>query len=226
MTITNRGEFLRNIIYRYFILIIGLFILALGIGFSATAALGVSPASSFAYVLSIAFPITMGTLTIMMQTFFMIAQIVILGKDFKAVQLLQMGVLVIFGFFTDICMELTSRIQVDSYLTQWFLCIFSCFVIALGVVIEMKAGVATLPMEGLMKIVSEKTRIHFGKVKSIADTTLVLIAFVFSIIFFKELIGIREGTIFAALIIGYIIKFISFKLSFIDRKLAHSNGLK
>lgn len=223
---TNRGEILRNIAYRYLILILGLFILALGIGCSAAAALGVSPASSFPYVLSKAFPITMGTMTIMMQTLFMIIQIALLRKEFKSVQLLQMGVLVIFGFFTDFCITLTSRLQVDTYLEQWLLCILSCFVIALGVAIEMKAGVATLPMEGLMKTVSEKTGVNFGQVKSIADTSLVVISFVFSIIFFKELIGIREGTIFAAVAIGYIIRFINLKLSFIDRKLAFSNSIR
>lgn len=226
MTITNRGEILRNIAYRYFILVLGLFILALGIGFSAAAALGVSPASCFPYVLSKAFPITMGTLTIMMQTLFMIAQIAILRKEFKAVQLLQMGVLLVFGVFTDICIELTSRIQADNYLTQWSLCIFSCFVIALGVAIEMKAGVATLPMEGLMKTISERLGKNFGKVKSTADMTLVLVAVTFSMIFFKEIIGIREGTVFAAVAIGYIVKFISPKLSFLDNKLAYSNSFR
>lgn len=226
MTTTNRGEILRNIAYRYFILVLGLFILALGIGFSAAAALGVSPASCFPYVLSKAFPITMGTLTIMMQTFFMIAQVAILRKDFKAVQLLQMGVLVVFGYFTDICIELTSRIQADTYLTQWILCILSCFVIALGVAVEMKAGVATLPMEGLMKTISELKGKNFGKVKSTADMTLVCIALTFSLVFLKEIIGIREGTIFAAVAIGYMVKFISPKLSFLDKKLAYSNSFR
>lgn len=226
MTITNRGEILRNIAYRYFILILGLFILALGIGFSAAAALGVSPVSSIPYVLSKALPITMGTLTIMMHALFMIAQIAILRKEFKAIQLLQMGVVVIFGFFTDFCIALTSGIQADSYLTQWALCLLSCFVIGLGVALEIKAGVATLPMEGLMKTVSEKIGKNFGKVKSITDTSLVVIAFVFSLILFKELKGIREGTIFAAVAIGYIVKFISPKLSFLDSKLAYSNSFR
>ena len=168
----------------------------------------------------------MGTLTIMMQTLFMIAQIAILRKEFKAVQLLQMGVLVVFGFFTDICVELTSRIQIDTYMMQWDLCIFSCFVIALGVVIEMKAGVATLPIEGLMKIISELLGQNFGKVKSSADITLVLIALIFSLVFFKRIIGIREGTIFSAAAIGYLVKFISPKLSFLDRKLAYSSSFR
>jgi len=226
MTTTNRGEILRNIAYRYFILILGLFILALGIGFSAAAALGVSPVSSIPYVLSKALPITMGTLTIMMHALFMIAQIAILRKEFQAIQLLQMGVVVVFGFFTDFCIALTSRIQADSYLTQWVLCLLSCFVIGLGVALEIKAGVATLPMEGLMKTVSEKTGKNFGKVKSITDTSLVVVALIFSLIIFKELRGIREGTIFAAVAIGYIVKFISPKLSFLDKKLAYSNSFR
>ncbi|MGB4589384.1 MAG: DUF6198 family protein [Clostridiaceae bacterium] len=226
MTITNRGEFLRNIAYRYFVMILGLFILALGIGFSAAAALGVSPVSSIPYVLSKALPITMGTLTVMMHALFLIAQIALLRKEFKAVQLLQLGVVVIFGFFTDFCIALTSRIQVDSYLTQWLLCILSCFVIGLGVAIEMKAGVATLPMEGLMKTVSQLSGKNFGKVKSIADTTLVVIGVACSLILFKELKGIREGTVFAAVFIGYIVKYISTKLSFLDKSLAYSNSFR
>ena len=226
MAITNRGEIFRNIAFRYFILLLGLFILALGIGFSTAATLGVSPVSCIPYVLSKAFPISMGTMTIMMHALFMMAQIALLRKEFKAVQLFQMGVVVVFGFFTDFCIALTSRIQVDSYLTQWILCILSCFVIALGVALEIKAGVATLPMEGLMKTLSQLTGKSFGKLKSITDTTLVAIAFVFSLVFFKELIGIREGTLFAAVTIGYIVRFISTKLSFLDRKLIYSNSFR
>jgi uncharacterized membrane protein YczE len=74
--------------------------------------------------------------------------------------------------------------------------------------------------------VSEKIGKNFGKVKSITDTSLVVIAFVLSLILFKELKGIREGTIFAAVAIGYIVKFISPKLSFLDSKLAYSNSFR
>lgn len=221
-----QGESLKNIVYRYVILTVGIFILSLGIGFAATAALRVSPVSSIPYVLSKVLPLTMGTLTIMMHSFFMILQIVILRKGFKAVELLQIGVVIVFGFFTDVCIALTSRIQVDNYLEQWALCLLSCFVIALGVAIEMKANVATLPVEGFMKTVSVKTGMNFGKIKSITDTTLVVLGFVISLVLFKELKGIREGTIFAAVFIGYIVKYISPKLSFLDRKPSISNGFR
>ena len=57
-------------VLRCSVLIAALFIMSLGIALSTKADLGVSPISCTPYVLSLAFPLTMGTVTILMHLSF------------------------------------------------------------------------------------------------------------------------------------------------------------
>ena len=88
-------------IRRYLILVIGLFIMAFGVALSTKAELGTSPVSCVPYVLSCALPYTMGTLTVAMHIVFIVIQILLLRKDYEPVQLLQLLVAFVFGYFTD-----------------------------------------------------------------------------------------------------------------------------
>lgn len=130
---------IKEYVKRYFYLIAGLFILSLGVGLSTRANLGTSPISCVPYVLSLGFPLTMGTITIIMHTIFIALQIVILRRDFNPVQLLQLIATFIFGVFTDLSLYIVSGINVENIAARWVLCIISCMVVAFGVNMEVKA---------------------------------------------------------------------------------------
>ena len=55
----------------------------------------------------------------------------------------------------------------------------------------------------------------FGKVKVAFDVILVCIAAVTSLIFLHEIVGIREGSLIAALTVGLIARAVAAKLSFL-----------
>lgn len=201
---------------RFSVLVLGLIVLAMGVGVSAAARLGVSPVSCVPFVLSQALPLTMGTITIIMHIVFLVAQIIILRKDFNPFQLLQIVVVFVFGYFTDAALSLTKGINPQNYFMQWVYCILSCPIIALGVALEVKAAFVTLPMEGFVGAISKKTGQEFGKAKTIIDICLVVLAAALSLIFLGKLNGVREGTIFAAITIGIMVRFITPYLSFLD----------
>ena len=152
-------------IRRYLILVIGLFIMAFGVALSTKAELGTSPVSCVPYVLSCALPYTMGTLTVAMHIVFIVIQILLLRKDYEPVQLLQLLVAFVFGYFTDFALQLTSGINAQNYIMQWVLCLLSCILIAFGVTLEVRAGVVMLAGEGTMTAISKVFHIEFGKVK-------------------------------------------------------------
>lgn len=77
---------------RYFFLFLGLLIMSFGVAFSVKASLGTSPISSVPYVVSLISPLTVGIATIVMHIIFILIQIVLLRKDFKVVQLIQIPV--------------------------------------------------------------------------------------------------------------------------------------
>ena len=208
---------LTEYIRRYVMLVIGLFILAFGVAVSTRANLGTSPISCVPFILSLKMPYTMGEITIAMHVVFIALQIVLLRKDYELIQLLQLAIAFVFGCFTDFTLWMASGIHADSYLMQWILCLISCVIAAIGVYIEVKADVVMLAGEGLMTAISRVFHIEFGKVKVGFDSTLVVIGTILSFCIFGKLLGVREGTVAAALSVGIIVRFIGRNISMLKR---------
>ncbi len=70
--------------------------------------------------------------------------------------------------------------------------------VAVGVALEVIAGVVTLAGEGFILAVCQVTAIPFGNMKVGFDLTLVAISVVLSLGFLHGLYGVREGTVAAA----------------------------
>jgi uncharacterized membrane protein YczE len=208
-------ETIKEYIKRYLLLIVALFIIALGTALSTKARLGTTPISSVPLVLSLGVPWSMGEITIVMQVFFVVLQIAILRREYQPLQLLQLVVGVIFGYFTDFTLHFVSGMQIHSYIVQWLLCIVSMFVIALGVFLEVKANVVMLAGEGLVKAIAQKTCKDFGKTKVCFDSVLIIISVIASVYMFHGLNGVREGTIAAALLVGNVVSYYNKKLNFV-----------
>jgi len=207
---------IRETIKRYLFFIFGLFLMAVGVALSTRSNLGTSPISAVPYVLSLGLPMTIGQFTFFMNLLFIAFQILLLRKQFKWIQLLQIVVAVIFGFFTDFTMGLFSWINVTSYPAQLGLFVLSCLVLALGVSMEVTADVVLMAGEGVVSAISMVMKKEFGKLKVGFDATLVICSCIFSFILFHKLNGVREGTVLAALLVGTIVRIINKRLSFMD----------
>ena len=100
-----------EIFKRYLLFIIGLFVNSLGICFIIKADLGSSPISSLPYTISLKSPISLGTLTFILNLFLIAGQMLILKKDFKQREWLQLPISVLFGVFIDLSMWMIGWIQ-------------------------------------------------------------------------------------------------------------------
>ncbi|MBW9153054.1 cytidylate kinase family protein [Clostridium estertheticum] len=207
---------IREIVKRYLFFVLGLFMMAVGVVLSTRSNLGTSPISCVPYVLSLGLPMTIGQFTFLMNLLFIIFQILLLRKQFKPIQLLQVVVAFLFAYFTDFTMGLLSWISVTSYPAQIGLFILSCLILALGVSMEVTADVVMMAGEGVVSAISIVTKKEFGKLKVAFDVTLVICGFLFSFILFHRLNGIREGTVLAALLVGTLVRLINKHLSFMD----------
>ncbi|QSX32275.1 hypothetical protein JYB87_10865 [Shewanella avicenniae] len=197
--------------------IIGLFIMAIGVALSIKADLGVSPISCVPYVLSMHYSLTVGELTIIFNAFIVLLQIILLKRRYRPLQLLQLVAASFFGYFIDISLGLMQTLSLESYLGQLLTCIASCAVIAFGVFLIVKANLTYLPGEGLSVTIADLLQSEFGRVKISVDSGMVICGLIASVIIFGELVGIREGTIVAALLVGYLVKQFVIRFSFIDR---------
>lgn len=195
------------ILKRYLILLVGLSIMAFGVAFSIKANLGTSPISSVPYVVSLFTPLTVGTATIVMHSVFILLQILILRKNYNLIQLMQLPVAFFFGYLTDFGVSAVQAISCDTYWQQWGVCLVGILLVAIGVSLEVKAGVIVLAGEGVVLAICKVfPKVKFGYMKVGFDVTLVTVACILSFVFTGRLQGVREGTIAAALLVGLIAK--------------------
>ena len=193
-------------INRYIIYLISLFIISLGASLSIKANLGTSPLICLPYVCSLITNLSVGIVIFLFTILFIVIQIALLGKGFEKRQYLQLVIGFIFSFFVDFSLMIVNFINPIGYINQFLLLLFSCLVVAFGVLLEIQTEVVYLPANGVIVAISKVLKKDFPKVKPFVDTSMVIIAAVLSIIFLGYLAGVREGTIISALIIGPIVK--------------------
>lgn len=203
---------------RYMIFVIGLFINSLGVSMITKADLGTSPISSIPYVLSLNLPFTLGEFTIIFSLLLIALQLLILRRNFKLEHILQIPVSIVFGYFIDLTMMLLTFVHPEEYLSSVMWLLIGCLILGFGVYTEVLANVAMLPGESFVRAVSSTWKFEFGITKVCFDVSLTVIAALTSIAFSGHLVGVREGTIIAALLVGFIARlfnrFIPFPASF------------
>lgn len=201
---------------RYIVFLIGLFVNSLGVSLITKADLGTSPISSIPYVLSLNFPMTLGQFTIFFSLFLILLQFLILRKNFKAEHLLQIPISILFGYFIDLTMILLEFVTPHQYAAKIIYLLIGCIILGFGVYIEVLANVAMLPGESFVRAVSSTWNTEFGTTKVCFDVSMTVIAAALSFLFIYHLDGVREGTIIAALLVGFLARMFGRLLSFVE----------
>lgn len=193
-----------ELIKRYIFLLAGLFVNGLGVSFITKAGLGTSPITSIPYTLSLGFTPTVGMFTLVFNIFLVILQVILLRRNFQLQNLLQLPIIALFSFFIDLTMSLLGFMQPETYAMKVVSLIVGCLILGFGVFMEMVANVAMLPGEATVRAVSDVFSTDFGKTKIAFDSSMTVIAAILSFIMFRHLDGVREGTIVAAILVGFI----------------------
>lgn len=193
---------------RYILFIFGLFFAAIGVAFTKHGELGVSPISSVANVLSYKFSFfSLGTWLIIWNCVLIAGQIIVLRKNFQLIQLLQVPLSFLFGWFTDFGMWIVSGIPVPNYLIRIAMVLLGVIILGFGISLSVTANVILNSGEAFVKAVSDSSHKEFGNVKIAFDITCVILAVIMSLIFFNfSIVGIREGTIISAILTGFVVK--------------------
>ena len=200
---------------RYLIFLVGLFVNSMGVSLITKANLGTSPISSIPYVLSLNFPFTLGNFTIFFSIFLIVLQLIILRKNFKLEHILQIPVSIIFGYFIDLTMILFSWVNPEAYIMKIVYLLIGCLILGVGVYMEVLADVVMLPGESFVRAIVLTWKTNFGTTKICFDVSMSVIAAVLSFVFAGRLAGVREGTVIAALLVGFIARLIGKKLVFL-----------
>lgn len=205
-----------DILKKYAVFIAGLYFLATGIVLIVRSALGTTPISSVNYVLSLNTPLSLGACTFIINMLLIGGQFWLIRKEPTRRDtieiLLQIPFSFLFSLFIDFNMMLTRGLSPSNYGLSLALLLTGCLIQSVGVVLEIKPKVAMMSAEAFVKYASRNCNKEFGKFKVYFDITLVSLAVVLSLLFTHAVEGVREGSLIAACITGYIVSFLNGKV--------------
>jgi len=179
-------------LFCYALATIGLFFVAVGVALSIISNLGTSPLSAPAYVLSGQMGLTVGNWTIVVNMTFMLIQMAVLGKKFKAKYLLQIIATVIFGYLIDFSIWAFDWVSATTLFSRILLIVLACFVTALGVSIEVISKGWMLSAELAQYAISETFKLPFENVKIAFDSSMLVVALVLAVILYHNPFGFGE----------------------------------
>ncbi len=96
--------------------------------------------------------------------------------------------------------------------------------LAFGIWLKFKGGVAMLPGEAMNRAISAVTKKRYENVKIFFDVLYIASAVAISLIFIGRAEGVREGSVIAAVAIGNIIKLYNHSFDKLKKSLAQKKG--
>ena len=194
---------------RLLLYLLGNFVLALGVAVAVKSDLGITPVNSIAFAASRIFSIDHGLMTALVYCGYVLIQFAILRKEFLPISFLQIAVAWLFGLFVSLCNRILSFPAPEVYWVRILLMVASVVIIAIGIILYLRADLLPQPAEGLMLAIQKKTRWELHNIKLFFDFVVVATAAALSLIAVQRVIGIREGTLIAMLGVGKVMGFLS-----------------
>lgn len=198
----------KDIVFRYALFLIGLFIASLGVAFSTKAGLGTSPVAAVPYTVSLISGLfTFGGWLNIWSVIQIAVQVALLRRKCNPIEIVIQTILAFaYGYMTNFSCYLISGIEVTTYIQRFLCMLLSCFILGLGIWIQFKGRVAMLPGEAMNRAISIVTGKKYENIKIFFDVFYIAVSAAIGLIFLGGLRGVREGSIIAAVLIGNIIK--------------------
>lgn len=206
---------------RYLWFVVGVAISSFAIALMARSNLGVGAISCVSFVLAEKSGASFGMLTFVVNMSFIVAQIALLRRDFKPIQLLQVVVNIIFSSLIDVSGAILAPLPIDTLPAQAAALAVGCLLLALGVAIEVAPNVILVPGEGIVRAINAVAQKPFGTCKAAFDTSLVAVAVVLGIVLCGRIVGVGVGTVVSAVTVGRIVNVLNRRLPLLH----HISGL-
>lgn len=193
---------------RYTVFMLAMVIGSFGVTLVTRSLLGVNSVACFSYVTSVYFPITMGTVNILFNLTMYVSQFFILTGEQRRRELgnllLQIPAMILFGVMLDVWLWITDSLVMVNYAMALTILFIGSVLIAVNIALQATASVAMLPCDAFVRKLAARLQKRLGSLKLIYDLFLVGTAAIMSLVCsgFTEIVGIREGTVIGALIVG------------------------
>ena len=184
-----------NIVLRYMVATVGLFMIAFAIALAIKSNLGTAPLSCMAYVLNLEFTrISVGAFTFLVNMVYILVQLAVLRRNFRLSHLMQVVASVVFGYLIDISLWMLEWLEPAGFGVRILLILAAAAITALGTSIEVAANAWMVSAEMTVAAFTSTFSKDFGKVKMAMDSTVVVLSALLALLFFGNPFGSGEFT--------------------------------
>lgn len=188
-------------IKRYLLIVLAFMIVGTGCAFTLKANVGIGAWDALAKTTSDIIHIEVGTMGMAFNCLCVLGQIIILRKNFKLIQLLQIPLSVLLGTVINFVLYDLLVFPFDSFIGGIALYLVASTVCAFGVSIVMLLDEVTFALEGFCMAITTIIPIKFHISRQLADVFSIIVIIILTLIFnVSWSIGI--GTIIGVLIFG------------------------
>ena len=201
-----RGPSFWGLAGRWLLLIWGMLVATAGIVFITRAGLGTTPISTVPFTVGEITGLTFGEATFAVNILFVFVQWALLRSRFHYSSFFQIPIVSVFSWFIDLHMGWTAWIGDDPYAVRFLWGLLGNLFLAFGIYWQVASKTIVQPGEGMVLAFSVVLRKSFGTVKVWNDVTLVLLAAALGFVCLGHVVGVREGTVVSAFLVGFLIK--------------------
>lgn len=194
----------RQWLFRIFFYILSLLVLSLGITLNTKTGLGVSPIVSVAYSISKIFHWNFGNVTFGLYVAFVVAELLLRGKDRRYYDLLQIPLSLVFTRFLNIYDYLLPE-QFDR---QWQVAaglIVAVILTGIGAALSVNMNLIPNPGDGIVAALADFIHKDMGFTKNVFDLCCVCTALLLDFVTGHPFLGIGVGTIITVLGVGRVV---------------------
>lgn len=187
--------------FRIFFYVVSLVILALGITLNTKTGLGVSPIISVSYSVSQVLHLNFGNVTLAWYIIFVIAQLIIRGKNRRWYDLLQIPLSIVFTRFLNL-FDAGIHWETDSLAANLILLAAAIILTGVGAAMSVNMRLVPNPGDGIVAAIADGIHKDMGFAKNLFDLMNISMTFLIGILSGHFLIGIGIGTVFAVIGVG------------------------
>lgn len=196
----------QNISKSLVVITVGVIMASIATCLMIKADVGLGSLDSLMLNISLKMNIKMGTITALVYTIGVLVQIILLRKDFKIRQLLQIPIAMVIGVVINFGLGLLESYEVQQYWLRILFLLFGTLLASIGVGAILALGWVHLPIEGACLALSEKKKWNFGFIRWSIDVFSIISTLILYF-FFNGVLTIREGTILNMLIFAPILNY-------------------
>ncbi len=112
---------------------------------------------------------------------------------------------------------LLRDLVLNGYIARAVLLLIGCVIVALGFSMSYTSRVALEANTAFLNVFSLRSGKPYSTLKTLTDVLIVVMAALVGLVFLHSIVGIREGTVVAALIVGPIAGFFNKRLAGMER---------